>query len=190
MTLPTADTANLRVPLPTEDEVRRVIGAKYDPNATLNVIKMFAGTDDMYPAVVAFIRAIFRASGVDPRIREMIVLRAAKKYNVLYEWQANSALASNVGLSNEEIRATASKQKVTGIDPEYILVCIATDELSDEGRLSDETLGELLNRYGDTLTRKIILIISWFNLLSRFVNGCRVPLETVDKIGKSTSPVE
>jgi hypothetical protein len=39
------------------------------------------------------------------------------------------------------------------------------------------------------MTRKIILIISWFNLLSCFINGCRVPLETSDKIGNESAPV-
>jgi hypothetical protein len=32
-------------------------------------------------------------------------------------------------------------------------------------------------------------MIAWFNLLSRFLNGCRVPLETTDKIGAGTSPL-
>ena len=39
------------------------------------VMKMFAGTDDMYPAVVGFIKAVFEAQGVNPKLREMIVLR-------------------------------------------------------------------------------------------------------------------
>ena len=189
MSLPTDIAATIRVPLPSEEELRRIIGADYDASRTLNVIKMFAGTDDRYPAVICFIKGVFHAAGVDPRIREMIVLRTAKKYNALYEWEANAKLASNVGLSNEEIAAASSDSQVKGIDPRYILVCIATDELSDEGRLSDETLTELLGRYGDTVTRKLILIIGWFNLLSRFVNGCRVPLETTDKIGNGKSPI-
>jgi hypothetical protein len=29
----------------------------------------------------------------------------------------------------------------------------------------------------------------WFSLLSRFVNGCRVPLDTTGKIGNGKSPV-
>jgi alkylhydroperoxidase family enzyme len=189
VSIPTDIPAKIRVPLPYDEELRRVIGETYDASRTLNVIKMFAGTEDMYPAVTSFIKAVFRASGVDPCLRGMIVLRAAKKYNALYEWEANAKLASNVGLSAEEIAAAANDEKVTGVDPEYILVCIATDELFDDGRLSDETLKELLDRYGDTLTRKLILIIAWFNLLSLFVNGCRIPLETVDKIGNGTSPV-
>jgi alkylhydroperoxidase family enzyme len=189
MSLPTDINAQIRIPLPSEEELRRVIGKDYDASRTLNVIKMFAGTDDMYPAVAAFIKTVFHAAGVDPCIREMIVLRTAKKYSALYEWEANAKLAGNVGLSSEEIAAAAGDGQVNGIDPKYILVCIATDELSEEGRLSDETLTELLERYGDTVTRKLILMIGWFNLLSRFVNGCRVPLETIDKIGNGRSPL-
>jgi alkylhydroperoxidase family enzyme len=189
VSLPTDVPVRIRVPLPSDDELRRVIGSDYDPSRTLNVIKMFAGTEEMYPAVTGFIKAVFSAAGVDARLREMIVLRAAKRYNALYEWEANAKLASNVGLSSEEIAAAASDGPPRGVDPEYILVCIATDELSEDGRLSDETLTELLARYGDTVTRKLILIISWFNLLSRFVNGCRVPLEATDKIGSLSSPV-
>jgi alkylhydroperoxidase family enzyme len=189
MTLPNPELSTLAVPLPSEEDLRRVIGPQYDAHKTLNVIKMFAGTEDMFPAVLAFIQAVFRATDVDPCLREMIVLRAAKKHNALYEWQANAKLARNIGLSNVEIAAAASDGPVSGIKPEYILACIATDELSDEGRLSDETLREMLDRHGVTITRKLILIIAWFNLLSLFVNGCRVPLETTDKIGSGISPV-
>lgn len=56
-------------------------------------------------------------------------------------------------------------------------------------RLTDTTLLELLKHYGAEVTRKLILIIGWFSLLSLSVNGCRVPLETTDKIGGKTSPL-
>ena len=65
----------------------------------------------------------------------------------------------------------------------------ATDELSKSGTLRDETLSELLDKFGETISRKIVLMIAWFNLLSRFLNGCRVPLETTDKIGTGISPL-
>jgi hypothetical protein len=93
------------------------------------------------------------------------------------------------GLSSKEIDAAASEEAVAGIDPEYVLVCQATDELSKSGTLRDETLSMLLSKYGETVSRKLVLMIAWFNLLSRFLNGCRVPLETTDKIGTGTSPL-
>jgi hypothetical protein len=79
---------------------------------------------------------------------------------------------------------------VAGINPKYVLVSKATDELSRSGTLRDETLRELLNRYGDTITRNLVLMIAWFNLLSGFLNRRRAPLETTDKIGAGTSPLE
>ena len=189
MTVPSTDRSLVTVPLPSEEELTRVIGKSYDSNKTLNVIKMFAGTDDMYPAVVGFIKAVFQAQGVNRKLREMIVLRVATKYHVLYEWQAQSTLARNVGLSPQEIQAAASDDAIEGIDADYRLAWKATDEICIEGTLCDETLCQLLARYGETVTRKLILIISWFNLLSCFINGCRVPLEVTDKIGNKAAPV-
>ena len=98
-------------------------------------------------------------------------------------------MAKNAGLSPAEIDAAAIDGPVSGINPEYVLVCRATDELSMNGTLRDETLRELLDRYGDTISRKIVLMIGWFNMLSLFLNGCRVPLETIDKVGTRTSPL-
>jgi hypothetical protein len=119
----------------------------------------------------------------------VIILRAAALLNSPHEWQANTQMAKNVGLSPQEINAAASNGPVAGINPEYVLVCKATDELSLSGTLRGETLSELLDRYGESISRKIVLMIAWFSLLSRFPNGCRVPLETTDKIGTATSPL-
>jgi alkylhydroperoxidase family enzyme len=189
MAKPAHYTSQVAIPLPSEDAVRRIIGNSYDPEKTLNVIKMFAGTEDMYEATVGLVKAIFQAQGIDPKIREMIILRAAAVLNAPYEWQANTQMAKNAGLSLKEIDAAGSDGPVAGINPEYVLVCKATDELSKSGTLHDGTLSELVNTYGDTIARKLVLMIAWFNLLSRFLNGCRVPLETTDKIGTGTSPL-
>ena len=190
MAHPAQDTPKVAIPLPSEDVVRRIMGNSYDPEKTLNVIKMFAGTDDLFDASIGLVKAIFNAQGIDPRTREMIILRAATVLHAPYEWQANTQMAKNVGLSPKEIKAAASDGPVAGIDPEYVLVSKATDELSMTGTLRDETLSEILDKYGEAISRKIILMIAWFNLLSRFLNGCRVPLETTDKIGTGTSPLD
>jgi len=189
MTILHPDSPLVSVPLPSEEQLIRIMGGSYDATKTLNVMKMFAGTEDMYPAVLGFIKAVFQVKDVNPKLREMIVLRVASKFHVRYEWDAQSRLASNVGLSPEEVAAAASDEAGESIAADYRLAWRATDEICVEGTLCDETLCQLLARYGETLTRKLILIICWFNLLSRFINGCRVPLETTDKIGVQVSPV-
>jgi alkylhydroperoxidase family enzyme len=189
MSGPSPYTTKISVPLPSEDEIRKVMGSSYNPKTTLNVIQMFAGTNDMYAATVGLVNAMFVAKGISAKAREMIILRSAKVLNCPYEWQANVVFARNVGLSEAEIKAVSSDGPVAGIDPEYVLLSRATDEMSKTGTLTDATLGEMLKRYDLPTCRKFNLMIAWFNLLPRFLNACRVPLETTDKVGSRSSPL-
>ncbi len=144
MPIPRKYTESVVVPLPTDTESRAVIGDSYDPDQALNVIKMMAGTEDMYPALVGMVNAIFGTPSIDDKHREMIILRSAAILDVPYEWQANEKMARNAGLSSQEIQAAASDGPVEGIDQEYVLICAATDELLRSGTLTDKTLRSML----------------------------------------------
>src|SRR5271169_3699146 len=89
MAYPIAYTSSVAIPLPSEQAVRQIMGKSYDPERTLNVLKMFAGTEDLFEATIGIVKAMFQAKGTDPRTREMIILRAAKVLNAPYEAQAN-----------------------------------------------------------------------------------------------------
>lgn len=186
---PTPYAGSVAIPLPDDTAYRQVAGKAYDPDKTLHVVKMLAGTEDMYGPAIGLIKAVFSAKGVDPKLRQMIILRTAKVLNVPYEWQANVSLSRNNGLTNAEIAAAASDDPVEGIDPDFVLAFRAVDEMAHAGTLTDATLASLLDRYGSVVTRKLVLILGWFSLLSLFLNGCRVPMETTDKIGTMTSPL-
>ena len=68
-------------------------------------------------------------------------------------------------------------------------ICTATDELLRTGTLTDDTLSTMLDTFGPVVTRKYIVTISWFSMLSLFLNATRVPLETTDKVGSRTGPL-
>ena len=177
------------IPLPNDSELPPNVAAMLDKGTNLNVSRMFALTDDLVPGIQALTTCVFKAKGIDTRLREIIILRTATLLNVPYELQANETMAKNTGVTDVQIAAIETAGPVTTLGDEINLICKATDELTQWATLSDETLSELKGRYGDSLTAKFIAIISWFNLLSRFLNGTRVPLETSDKIGNKTSPI-
>jgi hypothetical protein len=189
MSAPSSYGQSVVVPLPNDGEIRAVIGEGYDPDNTLNVIKMFAGTGEFYPVLTGMVRAIFGTPDIDAKHREMIILRAASILDVPYEWQANRVMASNAGLTAAEIEATTSEGPVSGVAPEYVLICTATDELLRTGTLTDDTLSAMLDMFGPVVTRKYSVTIAWFSMLSLFLNATRTPLETTDKIGSRTSPL-
>jgi alkylhydroperoxidase family enzyme len=78
--------------------IRGVLGSAYDSATALNAVKLFAGTDDMCQATLGLVRAVFAAEGIDPKLRQAIILRAATVLDVPYEWQANVPMSLNNGL--------------------------------------------------------------------------------------------
>ena len=65
------------VPLPRDADLSPETLELLSQGAPLHVLRMFAGAEDIFPAIVAFIRAIFTAKGIDPKLREIIILRTA-----------------------------------------------------------------------------------------------------------------
>jgi hypothetical protein len=191
MKFPTSYAATVTVPLPDDDVIRPVIeayyGSPYQPDTTLNVVKMFAGTGAHFSGVIDLVNAIFGPEGINPKNRQTCMMRVAKDCNAPYEWQIHSSIGRNVGLSEDEIAAFASDGPVTGVGQDYILLCRACDELAGAKTLTDETLSELLATFGEVLTRKYILSIAVFILMALCLNGNRVPLETSDKVSKTTT---
>ena len=177
------------IPLPTEQELPHETAEILAQHPPINVLRMFGLTEDMLPGVLALIGSVFNARGIDTKVREIIVLRCAHLVNAPYELQANTVMAANAGVTAEEIAAICKDGPVQGLDAQATLICQATDELTDQATLTDETLGKLIDRYGKRITAKLVLIIGWFNLLSRFLNATRVPLETSNKYAGRTSPI-
>ena len=67
MNFPTTYAATVTVPLPDDDVIGPVIqayyGSPYQPDTTLNVVKMFAGTGAHFPGVIDTVNAIFGPEG-------------------------------------------------------------------------------------------------------------------------------
>ncbi len=169
------------IPLPSDQELLKSVD--------LNVSRMLAGTGDMSYGFITLVHAIFGTKGIDDRMREIIALRTAKLLHTPYQWQQHATMGKNAGLTSEEIQALTSDGAVSGVDADSLLLARATDELTTDAVLTDATLTRLQQRYGDEVTRKLVLTIGFFNFLSRFLNGCRVPLETSDKMGDRSSPL-
>jgi alkylhydroperoxidase family enzyme len=186
---PSGYSTAVAIPLPTDEQLGPETVAKLKRANDLNVARMLAGTADMLDGATGLVQAVFQARDIDPKMRELIILRSAYLLDCPYEWQANVLMAKNTGCTQEQIDAMTSQGPPTGLDDQTALVMLATDEITESGTLTDATLQRLRELYDDVICRKFVLIIAWFNLLARFLNGCRVPLETGDKLAKRTSPL-
>ncbi len=174
-----------RIPLPTDDELtpeHREILAKLPP---LNVFRMVAGTERGLRPFLQ-LGSVVLSSSMDARRREIAVLRVAHATGAGYERAQHERLARNAGVSDEEINAVATEEPVSSLDDEGNLICRVADEVSRDVRLSDETLEQIIERYGAREAAEVILLVSYYNMVSRFLESTRVELEDEPPIGWQT----
>jgi alkylhydroperoxidase family enzyme len=181
MTEPTAG-----LPLPTDEDLppeAREILAALPP---LNVFRAVAGLPKSLRPFLQLGGSLLGGEHLEPGEREIAILRVAHVTNAPYERQQHEQLGRTVGLSEEEIAATASDSPATALSADGALICRATDEITRDVRLSDEALALVRERWGDGGAAELILTISYYNMVSRFLESTRVPLETDELLADKT----
>ncbi|WP_416566216.1 carboxymuconolactone decarboxylase family protein [Nocardia testacea] len=75
---------------------------------------------------------------LDPRLRELAVLRVAWRTRSAYEWHQHTRMARDLGIGDRTIEDIACGETAIWPEPDR-LVLAATDELLDRYRVSDTT---------------------------------------------------
>ena len=143
----------------------------------LNVFRMMANAPASFRPLIEFAFSLLVTSEFDARKREIAILRVAHVTRASYEWFQHVIVAKRVGVTDQEIEKIGVDGPVTGLDEEGNLLCRVADEISNDVRLGDDALQQILDRYGTRQATELILCISYFNLLSRFLESTRVALE-------------
>jgi AhpD family alkylhydroperoxidase len=165
-----------KIPLPTDDELgpeQRELLGRLPP---LNVFRMVAGAPRAVRPFLALGGAVL-STALDARRREIAVLRVAHATGASYERTQHEQLARHAGVTEAEIEAIGSEEPVASLDEECNLICRVADEISRDVRLSDEALERIVDRYGAREAAELILLVSYYNMVSRFLESTRVEVE-------------
>ncbi|MGW8322993.1 MAG: carboxymuconolactone decarboxylase family protein [Thermodesulfobacteriota bacterium] len=165
------------VPLPDMESLPPGIKEAVE-SLPLNVFLMAANAPASFLPLAGFARSILSESLFDPRKREIAVLRVARVTDATYEWTHHVAVARQCGVTEDEIEKIKTEDPVSSLGEEGNLLCRVADEISLDVRLSDEALSQVLDRYGVREATELILCVSYFNMVSRFLESTRVPLES------------
>lgn len=176
------------VPLPSDAELPKPIVKKLKEAPPLNIYRMMANVPCCFPEYMNYVHALFKTGLVPARLREIAFLREAYLLESQYEWHQHSFLAQAVGMRPEEIETIRTENPVTSLSDEENFVCKVTDEITQNAHLSDDTFHEIFNRYSIKAGTELILIASFANMLGRFVNATRVPIESKDVLKGISKP--
>jgi 4-carboxymuconolactone decarboxylase len=168
------------LPLPDDEDLdpraREILGGL----PPLNVFRAVAALPRSLRPFLELGGSLLTGSNLEPHERELAILRVAHVTSAPYERQQHEQLARSLGIAQEEIEATAADPPGAALSPDGVLICRASDEISRDVRLSEETLALVRERFGDRGAAELILTVAYYNMVSRFLESARVPLETGD----------
>jgi 4-carboxymuconolactone decarboxylase len=87
---------------PQDERVEALLGRLPEPR--INLFRMLANAPALIGPTLRLGEAILTKSDLDPKLRELIILRAARVTGSEYEWVQHEGIARLVGLTEEETR--------------------------------------------------------------------------------------
>jgi alkylhydroperoxidase family enzyme len=155
-----------RIPLPTRESLTdEALRQRWDRLAergpVLNVYRLFLAN----PEIELNALRLWRASGLSPRAREIVILRCAFVKQSTYEWHQHVRIARREGLSHAEIDAVRDwRQSALFAEDERALLAYV-DELAAAPRPSDEVFAPFAaNRSPAEILGVTMLITLYFHL--------------------------
>jgi len=167
-------------PLPPEqwdERLTRLLSAS--PGGTqepMHIFTTLAHQPELFRRWLGFGGALLGGS-LSGRIRELVILRTAYRFNGRYEWAHHIELGERQGITAEETAALGGDLSSTEWDPFERAVLAAVDETADEGVVSDgtwATLAATLNQ-GDLV--ELLMLLAHYLMLSTVLRSLRVQLE-------------
>ena len=167
-------------PLPEEqwdDRTRAALAAllppeRRNPRGAGNALATLVRHPDLTAAFLPFNTRLLLHSTLPPRLRELAILRVARRSGCAYEWAHHTKIAAKAGLSEAEIEA-AGRGEDTGELASAELdraVLEAVDELAEGCNLSDRTWGTLAAYLDERQLMDLIFTVGAYVLLAMAFN--------------------
>jgi 4-carboxymuconolactone decarboxylase len=128
---------------------------------------------DLVQRVGAFVR--FKSS-LPPRLNEMAIIMAGRKWSAQYEFHAHRRMALDAGLSPAIADAIAANQRPATMAEDETTVYDFVSELLATGHVSDSAFKRVRDAFGERGVIDLVGAVGYYSLVSMTLNVAQVPL--------------
>src|SRR5215813_12693451 len=143
----------------------------------LNVQRMTANAQKIFVQRSRLSNALFTQTTIDPKLRELAILRTAKDCHSVYEWTQHVPAAKHVGVTDEQIAAIENWQPARCVSEVERLVLQFTDEVNANVKASRETLMALKRHLSAQEIIELLIIIGHWRQTASILETTEVELE-------------
>ena len=153
-----------------EQVVARFTATGPDAAPVPNVLATLMHHPTLAGPFLAYNQMLLQSPALDPRRRELMILRVAWRTRSRYEWVQHARLAARLGITTDEIAALAGGEPVDWTPPERALLD-ATDELVDHYRVADETWKSLAEHLDEAQLVELVFVVGTYVGLAMAFNS-------------------
>ncbi len=134
----------------------------------LNIFRMMAHAETCFRPLLRLGTAILSEQQLDPRLRELAILRIAQLSGARYEWVQHEPIAKGVGASDAQVAALArgaiDDASFSAVDR---LVLRFTTEVVSTVKASDPTFAEMQRHFSPREIVELLLAIGFYMTIAR-----------------------
>ena len=132
-------------------------------------------------------------SVLGPKLTELAILTAARKWTNNWEWNAHSTAAATAGLNAAIMSAVAEGRRPTGMTDDEALVYDVSLEIQNNQGVSDGTYAKAVAKFGEAGVVELASIQGYYAYLAMVMNVARItvqpnaaqPLERFPRLGSA-----
>lgn len=157
-----------------------------DDVEVLNVFGTIANHPTLMRKWLVFATYALTKSTLDPRTRELVVLRVGWQCNAPYEWGQHVVVGRAIGLTDADIARVGEGPDADGWTDLEAAALRAVDELHDRSTISDATWAALRPHLTDEQILDFVFLVGQYHLVSFALNACGVVRD--DGVDDTTLP--
>jgi alkylhydroperoxidase family enzyme len=150
------------------ESVRRLLA----PDRPQKIALLFGHAESNWPRLADLLLSILGEQELDPRLRELGILRVANLRQARYEWDQHVVISASAGVRPEQIESIARAEiDADCFDPRERRVLEAATELVRDGNVSDETLAQLGQDLPPRQVVELLLAVGVYEAVAKLMNA-------------------
>ncbi len=179
------------IPMLSAEEARKrladskMLEGVTDPNVAtaMSKLNVFRALLQNVPVTAAQSRLASTLMGskiLDPRIRELVILRTGWRAKSEYEFCQHWAVSRQLKMTEEEILGVRDPAKCSVYNDRDRAVLAMTDELFDASVVSDPTWAKLEQFFSAQELVELIMVAGFWHMMAGFLKTSKIPFDPVD----------
>ena len=145
---------------------------------TLNLYRILPHAKTAAPGFLALGRALLTESELDPKLRELVILRAGAISRASYEIYQHRRVGRSVGLTEEEIAAALRERPDDCLSDWTRLVLRFTEAVVWEVKAPEPLYQAVAAKLTERQMAELLLTIGFYMLVCRFLENTEVDIES------------